>query len=88
MKREPFDPSHLVALARTQHPEAPWLAEALARCTAGRWESRAYLHVVDPSDPTWQVEQTVLLHDRARGDVVVDVLTGQRVGGIEFLRHL
>ena len=82
---EPFDPGRLVRLAREQHPDRPDLAAALARCTDGTWESRAYLHFEDPSAPGWIVAETVPLEDR-RDSVVVDVLRGGRIGGAEFLR--
>jgi len=88
MKLEPFDPSRLVKLAREQWPEEPWLAEALARCTAGEPESRAYIHFVDPNSPAWEFETTMMLTDRKKGDIVVDVLSGHRVGGVEFQRYL
>ncbi len=82
---EPFDPSRLVAAAQAQRPD---LAAALARCTAGRRESRAYVHFVDPSGPEWIVVETVRLDDRRLGTVAVDVLRDGRIGGVEFLRHV
>lgn len=42
-----YDPGWLVALAREQHPDEPWLAAALERCTRAQWESRAYVYFVD-----------------------------------------
>ncbi len=87
MTGAPFDPGRLVVLARAQHPDRPWLADALARCTAGRREGRAYVHFVEPDDPAWVVEETVRLADRG-GDVLVDVLRGRRIGGVELLRDL
>ena len=84
---EPFDPGRLVELARAQHPDRPWLADALARCTGGCREGRAYVYFVEPDDPAWVFEENVVLEDRG-GDVVVDVLRGRRIGGAEFLRYL
>jgi len=87
MQTEPFDPAPLVALARVQHPDQPWLVEALARCTTGRRESRAYVYFVEPDSPEWVFRENVVLADRG-GDVVVDVLEGPRVGGVEYLRYV
>lgn len=87
MHTEPFDPAPFVALARAQHPDRPWVAEALARCTAGRRESRAYVYFVEPDSPDWVFRENVVLESRD-GDVVVDILEGPRVGGVEYLRYV
>jgi hypothetical protein len=93
MDWKPYDPAWLVALAREQHPDLPWLADALAGCTRAAWESRAYVHFVDPADANqpgsaWQFEENVVLEHPREGEIVLDVLRGQRVGGAEFLKHL
>jgi hypothetical protein len=87
MRAEPFDPSALVAAARLQHADKPWLADALARCTEVYPEGRAYLYAVRPSGAV-RVLETVTLHDRRLGTVVVDVLEGRRISGLEFLNKL
>ena len=84
-----YDPGWLVRLAREQHPDKPWLADGLSRCTRGLWESRAYVYFVDPSrfdEPVHdeQLRQNVLL-DTRKGQVVLDPLDGGVVGGAEFL---
>jgi hypothetical protein len=33
----------------------------------------------------WQFEENIILEDPERGDLVLDILKGQRVGGVEFL---
>jgi hypothetical protein len=88
-----YDPGWLVELARRQHPDKPWLAEALTQCTRVRRESNAYLRFVSPRRPNkpgsaWQFAENVLLEDEAAGDLVLDVLKHQRVGGVEFLSRL
>lgn len=82
-----------MALARAQHPDEPWLAAALSRCTVCLREGRAYLHFVDPdaslsSRDDVDFDRTIVLVDPEGGDVVLDVLTGHRVGGAEFLRYV
>jgi hypothetical protein len=52
LRWQPYDPSWLVTLARTQHRHEPWLADALARCTHDTWSSRAQLYFVRPDHPT------------------------------------
>jgi hypothetical protein len=93
MDWKPYDPAWLAALAREQHPDLPWLADALAGCTRAAWESRAYVHFVDLGDANqpgsaWQFEENVVLEHPREGEIVLDVLRGQRVGGAEFLKHL
>ena len=89
----PYDPAWLVALAREQQPDLPWLADALATCTRASLESAAYLRFVDPRNPNqpgsdWQFAENIILEDPNRGDIVLDVLKGHRVGGVEFLANL
>ncbi len=59
-----YDPGWLVELAREQHADKPWLASALSACTRGRYESRAYIHFVDPVRPNqpgsqWQIRENI-----------------------------
>ena len=89
----PYDPTWLVELARRQHPGRPWLAEALARCTHAREESRAYLRFVEADAPggsgsAWQFETTLRLEHPREGTLVLDILRGERVGGVEYLSRL
>jgi hypothetical protein len=93
MDWKPYDPASLVECARTSRPDLPWLADALARCTRAAQDGRAYLYFVDPADANqpgaeWQIAENVMLEHPKEGTLVLDVLSGRRVGGIEFLRRL
>ncbi len=93
MDWKPYDPTWLAHLARTSCPQEPWLAEALMACTRAAEESRAYLRFVDATEPNqpgseWRFERNVVLHHPTEGDLVLDVLHGGRVGGVEFLKRL
>ena len=85
MSWEPYDPSWLIQLAQDQLPEERWLPQALAQCTKCRVESRSYIHFVDSNGPEWQFETCLELDSPVEGWIVLDVLKGQRVGGIEFV---
>jgi hypothetical protein len=90
---KPYDPGWLVALARETRPAEPWLAAALAKCTLAAEESRAYTYFVDPREANqpgseWQFDSNVMLKHPVESDLVLDILIGQRVGGIEFLARL
>lgn len=87
-----YDPAWLVDLAR-ERKDHPWLAEALAKCRTARWESRAYVAFIDSSnanasDSPWQFQENIVLEHSTEGDLVLDILVGGRVGGVEFLSRL
>lgn len=89
----PYDPSWLVDWVRANVPGEPWLADALARCTRAMGGGRAYVYFVGPVDANlpgaeWQLDRSVTLHHPKEGTLVLDVLTGGRIGGIEFLARL
>jgi len=89
-----YDPTWLVALAREQLPEEVWLPEALAKCTRCVHESVAYIYFVDgPTNANqpgseWQFEINMELHSPTEGWIVLDILKGQRVGGVEFVSKI
>ncbi len=88
-----FDPRMLIEDARAQVPEFPWLPDALARCGTGKWESSAYVRYVtsiNPNQPKsqWQFETNVVINHRSLGMVVIDILQGDRIGGIEFVDRI
>jgi hypothetical protein len=90
MTWKPYDPGWLVALAREQYPDEPWLAEALEACTRAAWGGPAYLYFVDATDAnqpgaTWRFDENRILEHPREGDLVLDILYGRRVAGVEFL---
>ena len=90
---EGFGPRMLIEAARHQATEFPWLPAALSKCGEGEWESRAYVRYVpchQPNQPgsEWQFETNVVLHLPELGMVVLDVLQGQRIGGIELVDRI
>jgi hypothetical protein len=40
------------------------------------------------SGSEWQFDHNVILTDETEGTLVLDILKGNRVGGIEFLKRL
>lgn len=88
-----YDPEWLAKLAEEQCPEMPWLPGALRNCRRGWWESRAYVYFAgsdrpNREDSAWRFERNAMLTDKKEGDLVLDILEGQRVGGVEFLKRL
>ena len=39
-------------------------------------------------EPQWQFEKNLFLTDDKEGEIVLDILKGNKVGGIEFLSRL
>ena len=90
---KPYDPTWLIELAKEQLPEEAWLPAALAACTMATQESPAYVNFVksaDPEEPSseWQVQTDLHLKHPTEGELVLDILEGNRVGGVEFLEKL
>ena len=88
-----FHPSMLVEVAEQQASAFPWLPNALLQCTGGNWESRAYVSYVSRSRPNqpdadWQFQTNVVLKHTELGTVVLDVLKGSRLGGIELVDRI
>ena len=88
-----FHPRQLVQLASERAPEYPWLPDALASCGGGEWESPAYVGYVSRCNPNqsgaeWQFLANVVLHHEELGTVVIDVLKGNRLGGIELVSRI
>jgi len=93
MRWQAYDPLWLVRLATAQHPDEPWLAEALSACTACRREGDKYVRFVDATGANrpgaaWQYEASVWLVDPDKGNLLLDVLSGRRIGGVEFYDRL
>ncbi len=92
-KWETYNPNWVVKIAKKQIPERPEIIEALMRCTLGLKQSRAYIYFVDAKNPNqpnskWQFEENITLEDKKNGTVVLDILKGNKIGGIEFLKFV
>ena len=88
-----FKPSMLIATVQKQFPEYPWLPEALEKCGIGEWESPAYVGYISRQNPNqpgsvWQFATSVILDHESLGMVILDILTDNRLGGIEFVDQI
>ena len=93
MKWQKYDPEWLVVLAEEQLPEEAWLPTALRACTSYSVESKSYYYFVNREDvrrrgTEWQFKRNLFLHDKKEGELVLDVLEHQKIGGLEFLARL
>ncbi len=90
---EEYDPTWLVEAAEKYKSEYPWLPSALAECIKAKRESKFYTAFVNQKNPNkpgseWQFETNIILEETAEGEVVLDILQNNRVGGVEFLSKL
>lgn len=95
MEWEPYDPSWLVDWLREHRPSEPELASAAAVCTRAIPEDPncVYLRFVDTTDANkpggdWQWDTNILLEGTPRGLVLLVMLEGGRIGGIEFVDEI
>jgi hypothetical protein len=88
-----YDPDWLVALLRTQRPDYPRVAEAMAKCRKALATEPGYITFVNPSRPNlpgseWQFDGNIDVSDPVRGWIVFDLLNDGRIGGVEFVDEI
>jgi hypothetical protein len=90
---ENYDPSWLINAAESCKEEYPWLIEALKKCTKAKNRNNYYTYFVDESNPNkpgseWQFQESITIEDTPEGEIVIDIIKTNRVGGIEFLTRV
>lgn len=88
-KWQAYDPDWIVELAKEQIPDRPEIIRALSECIKARVRNRAYTYFVSADNANqpnseWQFKGNVMLEDKKHGIIILDVLRGDRIGGIEF----
>jgi len=80
-------------LVKAQHPDQIRVAENLSQPRTGFWESPAYFRFVSQENANqpgavWQHKECIVVESEAWGDIVIDVLADDVIGGFEFLAML
>jgi len=93
IKWEAYDPDWLVKIALEQIPIETEVINSIRKCRKGFWESRAYVYFVNPENANepnaeWQFGQNLILKDKKKGEIVLDILKDNRLGGIEFKKYV
>ena len=88
-----YDPTWLIEVAEKHAEDYPWLPEALQQCTRASLEGPYYIRFVSPRKPNqkgskWQFKECISLETDQHGELMIDILEGDRVGGIEFISKL
>jgi hypothetical protein len=90
---DPINIEAIIELLRQQEPDRTDIIEALQNTTGGRWTNNGYYSFVDSANANqpgadWQFDENIILEQVEKGDVVLDILKGGRVGGIEFIAQI
>lgn len=92
-KWETYNPQWIVDIAEEQIPDKTEIITALSKCVKAKSESKAYIYFVNgdnPNEPNseWQFQENITLEDKKNGTIILDVLKGNKIGGVEFLKYL
>jgi hypothetical protein len=87
--REPFNINEIIKLVKEQEPDRQELIHALQKCKSGYWSSNGYYQFIDSRNANqagadWQHDESIVLEQENKGDIVIDLLKDGRIGGIEF----
>ena len=85
--------SELTTLLKNEIPNRIELIKFIEKIQTGDWESKAYIHFVKPENPNqlnseWQFQENLILESKIYGTLILDILTENRIGGIEFLNRV
>ncbi|SHL65539.1 hypothetical protein [Chryseobacterium polytrichastri] len=80
----------VIDLIKTKIPENLNLNKALENAKNGDWESKAYYKFIDATNANkpgaeWQFKENIIVEHPTLGTIVLDILTEDRLGGIEFV---
>ena len=80
----------IIELLSKQEPTRTEIIKCLQKSFGGKWTSSDYFRIVSAqnannSGSEWQFLESIILKDESLGIIILDVLKGERVGGIEFL---
>jgi hypothetical protein len=80
----------IIKLVEEQESSRQDVIEALKNCSAGQWTSNGYFQFVSSENANqpnseWQHDECLVIEQKDKGDIVIDVLKDGRIGGIEFI---
>ncbi len=80
----------IIELVRQQEPDRQDVIIALQNCKGGHWTSNGYYQFIESKnanqiDSKWQLDESIVLEQDDKGDIVLDLLKDGQIGGIEFI---
>jgi len=93
MRKREFHIEQIIELIREQEPDRHDLIEELEKLEKKKWIRQPYIHFVSAERPNqpgseWQFDENIVLEDETEGTIVLDILKGGRIGGIEFVSQI
>ena len=90
---KPYDPSWLVKAAQPYKDEFPWLLDALKKCIQVCDDDAAYFYFVESENANqpgsvWQIQENITLEETPEGEIILDIIKPNIVGGVEFYDKL
>lgn len=88
-----YDPSWLVEASQPYIDEYPWLSGALEKCTQVCDDDPTYIYFVESQNANqpgsaWQFQENITLEDTPEGEIILDIIEPNVVGGLEFFDKL
>jgi len=88
--RDTIDIEKIIELVKEQEPERPDLISALQNCKSGHWTRQGYYQYVNSRNANqpnsdWQHAESIVIEQKSKGDIIIDILKDGRIGGIEFI---
>lgn len=93
MKDNYFKIEWIIDLILEQEPERKDLIEELNKIEIRSWIRQPYFNFVNGYNPNqegseWQFKENVVLEHETEGTIILDVLKGGRIGGVELVNQI
>ncbi|MBD0404974.1 hypothetical protein [Flammeovirga sp. EKP202] len=93
MQKREFYTEQIIALLKEQEPEREDLIEDLQNSKIRKWLIQPYVYFISAEKPNqigsdWQFDENIVLEHETEGTIILDILKGGRVGGIEFIDQI
>lgn len=83
----------VIDLIKTNMPKKSSIQKVLENVKNGQWESKTYYKFIDSTHANkpgaeWQFKENMIVEHPTLGTIVLDILTEDRLGGIEFVKFI
>ncbi len=83
----------LIQILEKEEQKNENLINSLQNCKGGNWKNKAYYQFINSENPNqvgskWQFLDNVIIEHKEIGTIIIDLLTDNRIGGLEFYELL
>jgi hypothetical protein len=87
--KDQIDIEYIIKLVKQQESDRQDIVDALLNCKNGHWSRNGYYQFVDSTNANkpnseWQHDECIVIEQKNKGDIIIDMLKDGRIGGIEF----